>query len=149
MFVAWQKNKPWVVSDHSASGLNDGIPRAEGWVKYNDMHPFGQTLYEWLQHYPDCCTVIFKSDVTSAFLNLPGHLLWQMWQIVVVDGILHVVQQLVFENHASPQIWCLVSGLLCWVAIWKFEITSLHVCYNFKSYPAISLYSHLVLSELQ
>jgi hypothetical protein len=30
MFVAWQKNKPRVITDHSASGLNDGIPRAEG-----------------------------------------------------------------------------------------------------------------------
>jgi hypothetical protein len=53
MFVAWQKNKPRVITDHSASGLNDGIPKAEGQVKYDDMHPFGQTLYEWLQHNPD------------------------------------------------------------------------------------------------
>ena len=53
MFIAWQKNKPRVITDHSASGLNDGIPRAKGQVKYDDMHPFGQTLYEWLQCNPD------------------------------------------------------------------------------------------------
>ena len=53
MFVAWQKNKLQVITDHSALGLNDGIPRAEGQVKYDNMHPFGQMLYEWLQHNPD------------------------------------------------------------------------------------------------
>ena len=53
MFVAWQKNKPRVITDHAALGLNDGIPRAEGQVKYDDMHPFGQMLYEWLQRNPD------------------------------------------------------------------------------------------------
>jgi hypothetical protein len=52
MFVAWQKNKPRVITDHSASGINDGIPRDEAKVKYDDMHPFGQALYEWLQSYP-------------------------------------------------------------------------------------------------
>jgi hypothetical protein len=127
MFVAWQKNKPRVITDHSASGLNDGIPRAEGQVKYDDMHPFGQTLYEWLQRNPNRRTVIFKSDVASAFLNLPGHPLWQMRQIVVVDGVLHIVRRLVLGNRASPRIWCSVSGLLCWIAIRKLEIASLHV----------------------
>jgi len=78
MFVAWQKNKPHVITDHSASGLNDGIPRNEGRVKYDDMHPFGQTLYEWLHHNPNRQTVVFKSNVASAFLNLSRHPLWQM-----------------------------------------------------------------------
>lgn len=29
LFVAWQKVKPQVITDHSASGLNGGIPRSE------------------------------------------------------------------------------------------------------------------------
>ena len=40
MFVVWQE-KPRVITDHSASGLNDGIPRSEAKVQYDDMHPFG------------------------------------------------------------------------------------------------------------
>jgi len=44
MFVVWQNQKPHVVIDHSASGLNDGVPRSEAKVKYDDMRPFGQTL---------------------------------------------------------------------------------------------------------
>ena len=76
MFVAWQKNKPQVITDHSA--LGDGIPKAEAQVKYGDMHSFGKTPYEWLQNNPHQQSVIFKSDVALAFLNLPGHPLWQI-----------------------------------------------------------------------
>jgi len=44
MFVVWQNEKPPVVTDHKSSGLNDFIPRSEAHIKYDDMHPFGQTL---------------------------------------------------------------------------------------------------------
>ncbi|KAJ7731733.1 hypothetical protein B0H16DRAFT_1329111, partial [Mycena metata] len=44
MFVVWQKEKPRVITDHKSSGLNDGIPKAEGHVRYDDMHDFGQAL---------------------------------------------------------------------------------------------------------
>jgi hypothetical protein len=127
MFVAWQKNKARVITDHSASGVNDGIPRTEARVKYDDMHLFGQALYKWLNRNQHRRTILFKSDVASAFLNLPGHPLWQIQQIVTLDRVLHIVRRLVFGNRASPRIWCSVSGLLCWIAIRKLSITSLHV----------------------
>ncbi|KAF9535314.1 hypothetical protein CPB83DRAFT_728501, partial [Crepidotus variabilis] len=41
MFVVWQKGKPRVITDHSASGINDGIPREEARVIYDDMRTFG------------------------------------------------------------------------------------------------------------
>jgi len=44
MFVVWQNEKPHVVTDHKSSGLNDFIPRSKAHIKYDDMHPFGQTL---------------------------------------------------------------------------------------------------------
>jgi hypothetical protein len=46
MFVVWQHGKPHVVMDHSASGLNDGIPKDEAHVKYDDMRSFGWTLHD-------------------------------------------------------------------------------------------------------
>jgi hypothetical protein len=92
------------------------------------MHPFGQTLYEWLQRNPDRRTVVFKSDVASAFLNLPGHPVMAnasdrccRWSLVHSFGVWF------FGNRASPRIWCSVSGLLCWIAVRKLEIASLHV----------------------
>ena len=68
----------------------------------------------------------FKSDVSSAFLNLPAHPIWQLRQVVTVDTQLFIVCQLVFSNWASPRIWCTVSGLLCWIAIHKLGIHTLH-----------------------
>ncbi|KIK66985.1 hypothetical protein GYMLUDRAFT_155809 [Collybiopsis luxurians FD-317 M1] len=76
MFVVWQKGKPRIVMDQTRSGLNDGIPRAERKVKYDDMHTFGQVLHDVLKEHPNEELVLFKSDVSKAFLNLPGHPLW-------------------------------------------------------------------------
>ncbi|KAF8814811.1 hypothetical protein BYT27DRAFT_7054788, partial [Phlegmacium glaucopus] len=41
MFVVWQKGKPRIITDHAGSGLNDGIPKEESTVHYDDMHSFG------------------------------------------------------------------------------------------------------------
>jgi len=46
---------------------------------------------------------------------------------VTVDGQLYIVQQLVFGNQASPHCWCAVSSLICWLAIYKFNVISLHI----------------------
>lgn len=127
MFVIWQQGKPRVVTDHSASGLNDGIPREEARVKYDDMRSFGQTLHDAKEANPHRRLITFKSDVATAFLNLPAHPLWQLRQVVVVDGRLHIVRRLVFGNRASPRCWCAVSGLMCWIATRKLDITGLHV----------------------
>lgn len=44
MFVVWRNKKPRVVTDHSASGLNNHIPREEAKVRYDDMHDFSQSM---------------------------------------------------------------------------------------------------------
>lgn len=127
MFVVWQNEKARVITDHSASGLNDGIPKHEAKVKYDDMHSFGQCMRDAKAQNPGRRLVTFKSDVAKAFLNLPAHPIWQLRQVVLVDGKLHIVRRLVFGNRASPRIWCAVSGLICWLGIRKFDILSLHV----------------------
>jgi len=127
MFVVWQKDKARVITDHSASGLNDGIPRTEARVKYDDMRSFGQVLHNARRQFPDRHLVLWKSDVASAFLNLPAHPLWQLRQVVQVDGHLYVVRRLVFGNRASPRIWCSVSALLCWIAVSKLGIDGTQV----------------------
>src|SRR6267143_6502818 len=44
MFVVWQHGKPCVVTNHTASGINQGIPPSEGYVCYDNMVNFGQEL---------------------------------------------------------------------------------------------------------
>jgi hypothetical protein len=127
MFVVWQNEKPRVVTDHSGSGINDNIPRAEAKVKYDDMRTFGQTLHNARSTNPGRRIITFKSDVASAFLNLPAHPIFQLRQVVNIDGHLYIVRRLVFGNRASPRSWCAVSSLLCWLGIRKLDIHGLHV----------------------
>jgi hypothetical protein len=91
------------------------------------MRTFGQTLHNACATNPGKHLVTFKSDVASAFLNLPAHLIFQLHQVVKIEGKLFIVRHLVFGNHASPHCWCAVLGLLCWLGVQKLNITSLHV----------------------
>jgi hypothetical protein len=126
IFVVWQKGKARIVTDHTASGLNDHIPRTEARVRYDDMRTFGQAIFNAKRAHPDEDLVTWKSDVSSAFLNLPAHPIYQLRQVVDVEGILRIIHRLVFGNRASPRCWCSVSGLMCWIGIKKFDIADLH-----------------------
>ena len=44
-----------------------------------------------------------------------------------LNAEISIVRQLVFGNRASPRVWCIISGLLCWIAIRKFSILDLFV----------------------
>ena len=77
--------------------------------------------------HPNRTLILFKSNVTSAFLNLPAHPIWQLNQVFKVNGSLHIIHHLVFSNHASPHCWCVVSGLICWIGIHKYSIKRLYV----------------------
>ncbi|EMD36440.1 hypothetical protein CERSUDRAFT_29448, partial [Gelatoporia subvermispora B] len=105
MFVVWRNDKPRVVTDHSASGLNDGIPRLEAKVRYDNMHDFAHELRVARAQHPDRQLVVYKSDVASAFLNLPAHPLWQLRQVVVVDGKFYIVPQLLILWDALGCPW--------------------------------------------
>ena len=127
LFVVWQNKKPCVINDHSCSRINDNILHSEAKVKYDDMCTFGQTLHDAHSANPGKCLVTFKSDVASAFLNLPAHPIFQLQQVVKIKGKLFIVWCLVFGNQASPCCWYAVSGLLCWLGIQKLHIHGLHI----------------------
>jgi hypothetical protein len=91
------------------------------------MCSFGQNLHNTCSTNPGRCLVTFKSDVASAFLNLPAHPIFQLWQVVRIEGKLFIVCSLIFSNHVSPQCWCAVSGLLCWLGVCKLGISGLHI----------------------
>lgn len=77
IFVNWRDSaKSHVVTDHMAFRLNDGIPKAEAKVRYDDMHNFGQILHDIYQQFLNIPFVLYKSDVSSVFLNLPAHPIW-------------------------------------------------------------------------
>jgi hypothetical protein len=91
------------------------------------MQTFGQTLHDAQAANPGKRLGTFKSDVASAFLNLPAHPIFQLCQVVQIEGKLYIVQHLVFGNHTLSHCWCAVSGLLCWLGVRKLGIVGLHV----------------------
>ncbi|KAF8801342.1 hypothetical protein BYT27DRAFT_7310527 [Phlegmacium glaucopus] len=91
------------------------------------MHSFRQVLREAHQNNPGVNLILYKSDVTSAFLNLPAHPIWQLRQVVLVDNRKFIVCCLVFGNRASPRCWCALSALICWIGERKLDIIGLHV----------------------
>jgi hypothetical protein len=117
MFVVWQNKKLWVITDHSCLEINDSIPCADAKVKYDDMCTFGQTPHDAQAANSSKCLVAFKSDISSAFLNLLAHPIFQLHQVVKIEGKLHIVCHLMFSNCRSPHCWCAVSGLLCWLGV--------------------------------
>ena len=46
MFVAWQHEKPRVITDHSASEINVEILHQDARVHYDDMCDFGEALHD-------------------------------------------------------------------------------------------------------
>ena len=95
-------------------------------MRYDDMRTFRQVIFNAKRAHPNQDLVTWKSDVSSAFLNLPAHPIYQLRQVVDVEGIWHLIHRLVFGNRASPRCWCSVSGLMCWITIKKFDIEDLH-----------------------
>lgn len=90
------------------------------------MRTFGQVIYNAKRAHPNESLVTWKCDVSSAFLNLPAHPLYQLRQVVDVAGTWRLIHRLVFGNLASPRCWWSVSGLMCWIGIKKFNIRDLH-----------------------
>jgi hypothetical protein len=91
------------------------------------MRTFGQAIFNAKRAHPLEDLITWKSDVSSAFPNLSAHPIYQLRQVVDVEETLCLIHHLVFENRASFCCWCSVSGLMCWIAIKKFNIIDPHV----------------------
>ncbi|KAJ3737623.1 hypothetical protein DFJ43DRAFT_968916, partial [Lentinula guzmanii] len=129
MFVVWQgeTNKARVVTDQSASGLNDGVSKEDAHVRYDDMHSFGAALRQAKLRHPGRKLILFKDDVKGAFPTLPAHPAWQLKQVVTVSSALHIVRVMVFGGRAIPRTWCAFASLILWILVRKLDIVGLHM----------------------
>ncbi|KIJ29963.1 hypothetical protein M422DRAFT_268531 [Sphaerobolus stellatus SS14] len=96
-----------LITDQSTGphALNSFIPRGAAAVQYDNMHDFGKLLRKIHFQYGQPLAYLFKSDYSEAFRRIPMHVLWQIRQIVTVDGARHIDR-------------CLCSFMaLVWIAI--------------------------------
>ncbi len=95
--------------DHSAGDYspNSMIPKWEGHVHLDTLRHLGRSLIHARRtHGTDVELVVFKSDVSQAYRRLPMHVLWQIRQIITINGENHVDRCNNFGNRAAGRIWC-------------------------------------------
>ncbi|KIJ24645.1 hypothetical protein M422DRAFT_194440 [Sphaerobolus stellatus SS14] len=136
-----------LITDQSAGphSLNSFIPRDAATVRYDNMHDFGKLLRKAHSKYGRAPAYLFKSDCSEAFRRIPMHVLWQIRQIVTVDGERHVDRCLVFGNRGAPNIWCSFMALVIWIAIKvKFIEDLLHYmddAFGYEMDPVLEYYA--------
>ena len=109
-----------LVNDHSAGpfSLNSMIARSDvAGAKMDLISDLIGALLKYRKQFPDKSLVLFKSDVSAAYRRLPLHPLWQIKQIVTIDGDRHVDRCTSFGGRASCRDYTAFMGLVLWIAI--------------------------------
>ncbi|KZW01960.1 DNA/RNA polymerase [Exidia glandulosa HHB12029] len=117
-----------LVVDQTAGdySLNSMIPRNQcGYTKLDDIQTLGEALLAYRELHPNDELVMFKSDVQDAYRLLPMDPMWQIKQIITIDGQRHVDRCCTIGNRWAMQIFNAWMGLVIWIAINVKGITDL------------------------
>ncbi|KAG8990290.1 hypothetical protein FRB93_003266 [Tulasnella sp. JGI-2019a] len=108
-----------MVVDQSAGefALNSYVSRSDAGIRLDSLSDFGQLLLNFHKEHGRGPRWIFKTDVSQAYRRLPAHPLWQIKQVITIDGKYHVNRCIDFGGRGSGKLWCLFFGLVVWVAI--------------------------------
>ena len=115
------------IFDHSCGphSLNSTIPKDKVKVKLDSIHDLGRKLLAVRKKYPKRNLILWKSDVKSAYRQLPVHPLWQINQAVPVDGRFHIDRCNTFGNRGGGWNWDSFISLVNWIGIEKKGISDL------------------------
>ena len=109
-----------LVNDHSAGpfSLNSMIAREDViGAKMDSISDLVGALLRYRKLHPYKKLVLFKSDVSAAYRRLPLHPLWQVKQIITIDGCRHVDRCTSFGGRGSCRDYTAFMGLVLWIAI--------------------------------
>lgn len=91
----------------------------------DNLSHFGELLLRKRKEKPGVNFVAWKSDVSEAYRLCPMHELWQLKQVVRVEGELVVDRVDMFGGSGSGPIFISVNSLVGWVAVVQREIDDL------------------------
>ena len=117
-----------LVNDHSAGdfSLNSMIAREDiAGAKMDTISDLIGALLRYRKIHPNTTLVLFKSDVSAAYRRLPLHPLWQIKQIITIDGQRHVDRCTSFGGRGSCRDYTSFMGLVLWIAIFIKRIPDL------------------------
>jgi hypothetical protein len=95
---------------------NSLISKDDSSVHMDGIQAFGQILRKVRAQHPGRDLVVWKSDVSRAYRLMPMALLWQIRQIVTIDGQRYVDRCNQFGNRAGGRVWACFAGLVLWIA---------------------------------
>ena len=117
-----------LVTNHSAGdySLNSMIKREDiaGYPLDNMTH-LGEMLLRKKAEFPNEKLVLFKSDISDAYRNLPMHPLWQIKQINTIQGQRHVDRRNCFGGKGSGSLFIAFNSLVTWVGKNEYHIPDL------------------------
>ena len=105
--------------------LNSAIAKSQVKVKLDTVHDLGNKLLAVRKEHPNRKLDLWKSDVKSAYRQLPVHPLWQIKQAVPVDGQFHIDRCNTFGSRGGGWNWNSVSSLVNWIATEKKGVSDL------------------------
>ena len=107
-----------LVVDHSAGDYapNSFIPPEEASVHLDTLHTLGNALLNVKNRFGNTPIVLFKTDVSQAYRRLPVHPLWQLRQVVSIEGFFHIDNNNNFGNRGAGRLWVTIFSLVLWIA---------------------------------
>ncbi|KAI0084583.1 hypothetical protein BDY19DRAFT_868536, partial [Irpex rosettiformis] len=120
-------DKLCLINDHSTTkySLNDMICRDDVGMRQDNVLDLGENLLHFRASNPHAPVWLFKSDVFNAYRLLPMHPLWQLKQVITVDGHRRIDRCCCFGSRGSPDLWCTFMALVLWIAVYKRNISGL------------------------
>ena len=113
-------NKLRLVVDQSSGDFapNSFIPRQSIVVPLDNLQDLGAILrHVRVEHGPSTKLVVFKSNISQAYRRLLVHSLWQLFQIITIDGERHVDRNNNFGNRGAGGLWGTFMGIVLWITI--------------------------------
>ncbi|CAA7269722.1 unnamed protein product [Cyclocybe aegerita] len=107
--------------NHSAepAARNSLIPKCHVSVPLDNLHDLSRALCNARASLgPDSRIVLWKSNVKRAYRCIPMHPLWQIKQVVKLDGSFNVDRNNNFGSRAGGSLWGRVFSLVLWIGVY-------------------------------
>ena len=116
-----------LVNDQSRGphALNSKIEKNQVKVKLDTIHDLGDQLLAVQKEHPKREKILWKSDVKSAYRQLPVHPLWQIKQAIPIDDKYHIDRCNTFGNRGGGWNWDRFISLVNWIGAEKKGVPGL------------------------
>lgn len=121
-----ESNSFRMVLDHSAGigAPNSSISRGDIHIKLDNVQHLGHNILA-MRHQGRDPRYLFKDDVSGAYRLLPLDPLYQMRQVITVNGQRRIDRCNNFGNRAAGYLFCVFMSLVLWIAEHEWGIEGL------------------------